>query len=237
MEAGTLLYGGSFNPLHIGHMRLMLGALDWLAGMVSHGEFIPTGDPPHKPGRCLLPFDLRARIIRASISEDPALSCNEIEGTLPGPSYTKRTLTILGGRHDKANLFFLLGSQDFGLLREWKDGLDLPLLCNLVIAPRGDYNKNDFRRQARDFWPDCEAAGDFPDEPCMNETGFSLRFACGTRAFWLPLPWLDISATRIRAMWLCGRNINYLMPDAGVRILDESSDVARRCWQEKECSK
>ncbi|MBD5552838.1 MAG: nicotinate-nicotinamide nucleotide adenylyltransferase [Desulfovibrio sp.] len=234
---GILIFGGSFNPLHIGHLRLALEALDWLSEHVERVDLVPAGEPPHKPGHCLLPFALRSGIIRASIAGVPGLACNEIEGSLAGPSYTHRTLEILGRQYGRDNLYFLLGSQDFLLLPEWKDGLDLPSLCNLVIVPRGDYNKSDFEFQSHKFWPDCKRAEFAPLEKCLHETGAALRHVSGTHLFWLPLPVLDISATRIRKLWLCDRNVDYLVPAPGLKILNAACGIARQCWQEKECSK
>lgn len=141
------IFGGSFNPLHAGHLRLAIEALELLG--LARVEFVPCLAPPHKPGADLLPFDLRARCIEAAVAGRPGLAVNRVEGALPPPSYTFRTLEHLRAQYRRerrepgadaaaspARPVFLLGSADFLTLPHWHRGLELPLLADMAVLPR-----------------------------------------------------------------------------------------------------
>lgn len=235
--SGRLIYGGSFNPLHIGHLRLALGALDLMAGIIDIVEFLPSAAPPHKKLEPMLPFSMRAAMIRATINGEANLACNEMEAGMPAPSYTFDTLAILAEKYGKENIFFLLGSADFALLPEWHKGLELPGLSSLVIAPRGQYSQDEFAMQARKFWPDSLKSQAATQDECTGAKVSSIEFACGTAIYLLQLPYLAISATEIRKLWLCGKNLDYLVPAPALKILSRRQQTARACWQERTCSK
>lgn len=235
--AGRLIFGGSFNPLHIGHLRLALGALDLMPEIINIVEFMPSASPPHKQCAPMLPFSLRTEMIRASIKGSRCLMCNEMEASMATPSYTYDTLTILSQKYGKENIFFLLGSEDFALLPEWRNGLELTKLGSLVIAPRGDYSEKDFDRQSRAFWPGCRELLERPKDECLGVQIFSIGLPGGTSLYLLPLPHLAISATGIRKLWLCGKNLDYLVPAPALRILSGNRQLVAACWQEKPCSK
>lgn len=233
MKQGRLIFGGSFNPLHIGHMRLALETLETLAGLIKSVEFLPSAVPPHKLAEPILPFSLRAAMIRATIKDQPYLACNEIEADLAAPSFTWNTLSELAA---EAPLFFLLGSQDYELLSEWYNGLELPKICNLVIAPRGVYSRDDFMRQTKKFWPDCGPVLTGPADACTGEKCWRIALAQGSSVYLLPAPHLAISSTRIRRLWLCGKNIDYLVPWPALALLEKERGAVRACWQENKCS-
>lgn len=238
MGAGRLIFGGSFNPLHVGHLRLALETLNLMAEQIEIVEFLPSAQPPHKRGEPMLPFELRSRLIKAAIKGKTGLACNELEGSISGPSYTFNTLKFLAKESGSARLYFLLGSQDFQLLPEWRHGLELPELCSLVIAPRGDYPKKEFEQQTRVFWPkSAESIEPGPKDECTDETGWHIKINPENAIYLLPLPHLAISATRIRKLWLCGKNLDYLAPEAVLEILTREQRLVRACWQENTCSK
>lgn len=230
---GRLIFGGSFNPVHIGHMRLALETSAMLATLIRVVEFLPSAVPPHKLNEPILPFPLRVAMIRAAIKDQPGLECNEIESELSAPSFTWNTLNLLAG---DAPLFFLLGSQDYELLPEWHKGLELPRICNLVIAARGAYSREDFKRQTEKFWPGCQPLQMGPADACTSETCWKIPLPWGSSIYLLPAPHLAISSTRIRRLWLCGKNIDYLVPWAALEILERERQTACACWQENKCS-
>lgn len=230
---GRLIFGGSFNPVHIGHMRLALETLALLSELINAVEFLPSAAPPHKLDEPILPFPLRVAMIRAAIKDQPGLACNEIEAALAAPSYTWNTLTLLNGT---APLFFLLGSQDYRLLPEWHKGLELPRVCNLVVAPRGAFTREDFARQTEKLWPDCQPLQAGPRDACTGESCWQMSLPGGSAVYLLPAPHLAISSTRIRKLWLCDKNIDYLVPWPALEILERERQAVRVCWQENKCS-
>lgn len=230
---GRLIFGGSFNPVHIGHMRVAIEALSLLAHKADMLEFMPSASPPHKPCAPMLPFELRVRLIEAAIHACKDMVCDPVEGDRAGLSYTWDTLELLGRHYGAANLYFLLGSQDFALLPEWHRGMELVKLCHLAIVPRGDYSEAAFLAACRGFWPG-EPEYDSPGE-CMGTRICSYKLQSGYRVYFLPAPYLEISATYIRKIWLCQGNLDYLVPGPALEILKREHRTVDACWREKKC--
>lgn len=223
---GILVYGGSFNPLHIGHMRLAIEALETFKDVAENIDFVPSASPPHKDNAFLLPFDLRMEMVRQTLAGEVRMNCNDLEGRRAGPSYTYDTLRIYQENHRPEDIYFILGSKDYALLDQWFKGLELPMLCHLVIAPRGEFSLLDFERATREFWPDCGSVGlGICNLPCIDvKKGCEIVYA--------PFPYLDISASCIREIWLKGKSLKYLVPDAALRLLEEHKNTALECWRE-----
>lgn len=226
LGVGRLIYGGTFNPIHIGHMRLAIESLELLAGKVDALDFVPAALPPHKRGQGLLPFALRARMIDACLEDQPRMNCNLLEGKRSNLSYTYDTLEIYRNLYKDEELYFLLGSQDYNLLREWRKGLELPDLCTLVIVPRGNFSPGDFENATCDLWPKSRPFG-------TSERKLSIMSLPGERkVIYAPLPWLDISSSLIRQYWLGGRSVEYLMPAKALQMLEMEKPTVMACWRE-----
>lgn len=222
---GTLVYGGSFNPPHIAHMRLAVEARERLGALVDRVEFLPSFMPPHKKSVGILPFALRARMLAESIAGCRAMLCNTLEWRgndgRNGPSFTFDTLNALREREPGRPIYFLLGSRDFTLLPAWKRGLELPGLCTLVVAPRENLDAEGFLRLARTLWPEARPAGqNAAAVPGLGEIIF------------LPSPHLPVSASLVREMWLAGKSVRYLVPPPVERLLEQENRAVRACWLE-----
>lgn len=201
-----------------------------LTRRVGKVEFLPSAHPPHKSERGMLPFSLRVEMLRAVLANFPHFFCNGTEGERTTPSYTYETLKGLGRPE---SLYFLLGSRDFSLLGEWWRGMELPQICNLVIVPREEYDPAALFAQARTFWPMlAEQSSPIEKCGCMANPGARLATPWHTEIYFLNIPHLDISASRIRALWLGGRNIDYLVPCEAMRILEREARAVTACWRE-----
>lgn len=204
---GLLILGGSFNPPHVGHLRLAVEAREALGDLIRGVDLVPSAHPPHKKNQRLLPFELRAAMLEAAAKPLPWLRCNRLESLRDGPSYTWDTLRAYRDAEPRTDFYFLLGSPDFALLPTWHRGLELPALCNFVVVPRGEQTAEEFTDIARALWPEAEMRPPLlPDSACMALPG-------GGLAHFLPLPWLAVSASRIRELWLTGRSVDYLVPE------------------------
>ena len=216
--------GGSFNPLHVGHLRLAIEAREALGDLVQGVDMVPCAVPPHKAQSGMLPFDLRAGMVEACVQDLPWLRCNRIEASRQGPSYTWDTLCAYRKAEPHTTLYFILGSPDFALLSTWHKGLDLPGLCDFVVVPRKGHTRADFVAAARALWADAaERAPVLPACPCMALPG-------GGLAHFLEVPWLAVSASRVRERWLAGRNVDFLVPDAALQILRNNAQTVRHHW-------
>ncbi|MDY0260039.1 MAG: nicotinate-nicotinamide nucleotide adenylyltransferase [Desulfovibrio sp.] len=225
---GRAILGGSFNPPHVGHLRLAIEAAEALTPLVTGVDLVPCAVPPHKTMTGMLPFDLRARMVEASITDLPFLRCNRLEGQRQGPSYTWDTLLAYREVEPQTELYFILGSPDFALLPTWHRGLELPGLCNFVVVPRDGQAARDVIATAQRLWPEArERAPLVGDGPCMGLPG-------GGLAHFLPLPWLDVSASRLRSLWLAGRRVDFLLPRAAFEILKQSEKTVQAHWRQTE---
>ncbi|MBQ3058729.1 MAG: nicotinate (nicotinamide) nucleotide adenylyltransferase [Desulfovibrio sp.] len=226
---GLLLYGGSFNPPHVGHLRLAVEAREMLGSLISSVEMLPCANPPHKSADNLLPFEIRAAMLEAAVAPFADVHCNRLEGQRPGASYTWDTLYAIREAEPGRPLFFLLGSQDYALLPTWRNGLSLPQLCHLLVAPR-DATFADFLTISRHLWHNASEKGKLcPGVRCVRLPGMGMTL-------FADIPWMDISASRIRSLWLTGRSIRYLVPDVVLQMLTEQRQTVTDHWKEKNSS-
>ncbi len=226
---GLLIYGGSFNPIHIGHLRLAIEARECLRHFIGKIDFIPAFSHPWKEDTSLLPFNLRVKMVRAAIEYLPQAFCNVLEEGREGPSYTLDTIKEYSRKYNREDLYFLVGSEDFKLLPKWHRGLEIIDFCNIVVAPRGLYSITDFKTEALDFSPGAVEDKDIIKNICLYDA-YCLKTERNTRIFYLSIPWLDISASRIRKLWLEDYNIDFLVPWAVIEILDKDKMQVRQNW-------
>jgi len=127
--------GGTFDPIHIGHLvvaeeaRMKLGLREVL--------FVPAGQPWLKRDRDITPAVHRVEMVRRGIADNPYFKLCTLEVERPGPSYAVDTLTMLRKQlGSEASLFFILGRDTLAELPLWKEPEKLVQLCRLVVAPR-----------------------------------------------------------------------------------------------------
>ncbi|MBD5608080.1 MAG: nicotinate (nicotinamide) nucleotide adenylyltransferase [Desulfovibrio sp.] len=219
-EKGVLIYGGSFNPPHIGHTRLAIEAREKLGHLLDEVVFMPVHTPPHKDPRGLLPFSFRARMIRESVARYSWMRCSELENERSGPSYTIDTLKLFRERNPNKRAYFLIGSHDFSLLPEWRDWRELFSLVSFAVAPRGNFSFEDLVRVARGMAPDIAVLRYDAPSPA------------GRAVIYFPAHFLDISSSLIREKWLRNENIDYLAPDPVADLLNQNKDFVKKYWRE-----
>ena len=129
------LLGGTFNPIHNGHVAIARQAREVLA--LDRVVLIPTGDPPHKPHENLAAAKDRFEMVRLAIASDPSLSISDIEVRRSGKSYTIDTIRLLQQEYGpEARLFFLIGLDAFLEFPTWRDPATLLTLCSFVVLSR-----------------------------------------------------------------------------------------------------
>lgn len=134
-----LLYGGTFDPIHLGHLAVARAALATTGA--AHLDFLPAADPPHRgpPGAA---FADRVDLLRAALASEPPPSVgtwaiDPREGARRGPSYTVDTLREWRAQHGQSTpLGFVLGADAFLGLTTWHDWPVLLDLAHLLVARR-----------------------------------------------------------------------------------------------------
>lgn len=128
------IYGGSFDPPHLGHLVAASDACEALA--LDRVLWIPAARHPLKEGRVRTPPALRLEMVRAAIAGDPRFEADDLELLREGPSYTVDTLRALAVRHPGAALFLLAGADLLAELPRWREPEEVQRLATLAVLSR-----------------------------------------------------------------------------------------------------
>lgn len=130
-------YGGTFDPIHHGHLILAREAVEKLG--LDRLFFIPNAVSPHKTATIPAPAQLRAEMIRAAIANEPRFDIEEMEITRPGVSYTIDTILALRERFGiHAKFFYLVGEDNIAALTTWRRFDELQKLVTFAVLCRSE---------------------------------------------------------------------------------------------------
>jgi nicotinate-nucleotide adenylyltransferase len=190
--------GGTFNPIHLAHLRLAEELRESLE--LERVLLIPAGEPALKH-RGIAPAVHRIEMARRATASNPALEVDDLEVRRRGPSYTVDTLRELRARHPGSELWFLVGADTLPDLGSWREPAKLFELASFAVATRPGYAGG-----LRELLPRSLAAP-FRDGPrgLVHASGNELRAVSFTP--------LEISASEIRRRAARGESIRYLVPD------------------------
>jgi len=200
MKLGLL--GGTFNPIHLAHLRIAEEARE--AAGLDQVLFIPAPAPPHKPLAGDVAFELRAAMVLQAIADNPSFGFSDLEARREGKSYTVDTLTALRIERPDDELHFIIGSDSFLELGLWHHYADIFSLSSLIVVERPEKAVIDPLQQlpvaVRDQF--VQETGNL----LRHASGTSIRFVVGTR--------LDISSSQLRERVARQQSIRYLVPPA-----------------------
>jgi len=128
------LYGGTFDPIHHGHLILARTALEELG--LDRVVFIPAAISPHKLGTTPTSAAIRWEMVQASILDEPAFYADELELHRSGPSYTVDTVETFRQRHPEAELFYFIGTDHLPALPSWHRIAELEKNVQFVVLDR-----------------------------------------------------------------------------------------------------
>jgi nicotinate-nucleotide adenylyltransferase len=183
------LFGGTFDPPHVGHLALAEWARERLR--LDRVVFMPAGSPPHKRGRPLSAAARRLAMTRLAVRGHPGFEVSALEARRRGPSYTVDTLRALRRAHPGARLYLLIGADSLDEFDTWHEPEAILELATLAVAAR----------------PGARAA------PRAKRHAARGGRRAG-RVARLGNPGLDVSSTAIRARVRAGRTVRFLVPDA-----------------------
>jgi nicotinate-nucleotide adenylyltransferase len=203
------VFGGTFDPIHFGHLRLA----EEMAELLGLGQvvFIPAGQPPHR-GAPRTSATHRLEMVRRAIAGNPRFAVDAREVQRPAPSYTVDTLTALRAElGSEQPLWLLLGADAFLGLLGWHEWRQLFGLANIAVAAR----------------PGAQLlqSGSMPDElkhevSQRQQAAGSASGPAGSVLLQQMTP-LDISATVIRDTLARRGSARYLLPDAVLDYIHE----------------
>ncbi|MCP3889666.1 MAG: nicotinate (nicotinamide) nucleotide adenylyltransferase [Desulfobulbaceae bacterium] len=134
------LYGGTFDPVHLGHFKVAEAA--FVEAELNRVIFIPCASPPHKNGE-ITSLKHRLAMLNLASAGKQHFQSSGIEGKLPKPSYTIDTLRALMTEvHKGQTLFFIVGADAFLDIRTWKDFEKILNIVNIIVSPRIGYDQH-----------------------------------------------------------------------------------------------
>lgn len=192
------ILGGSFDPIHYGHLRLALEVQQGLG--LQAVRLIPSGVPPHRPAP-MASAEQRSDMIAAAIAGAPELTLDERELHRAGPSYTVDTLHALRGELGATPLCLIVGMDAFLSLQTWRRWREIIALAHIVVAHRPGVIAE----------PTPEIAELLAER--RTEQQRHLAEDAAGRITYVPITQLDISSSQIRALLAQGHSARYLLPD------------------------
>ena len=182
------IMGGTFDPIHIGH--LILGESAYEQFQLDTVLFMPSGNPPHKRNREGASNSQRIEMVRLAIQGNDHFQLSLEEMHEEGYTYTKETLTRLTAEHPDTDYFFIMGADSLFEFDTWRCPDEIARLCTLIVAVRDGLSSSEL-------------------DPRIDE--LKVRYQADIRK--LTSPNLDISSNMIRRWISEGASILYYVPD------------------------
>lgn len=187
------VFGGTFDPPHIGHLILADEAFYQLK--LDRLLWVLTPDPPHKQGHPITPMPLRLDLVHAAIDSNPKFELSTVEIDRPGPHYAVDTVRLLGLEFPAAQLFYIIGGDSLHDLPMWYHPIEfLSLIDGLGVLRR----------------PDDEI-----DLIHLEEAIPGIR----QKINWIRAPLLEISSSQIRERVEKGQGYHYYLPEKVLSLI------------------
>lgn len=199
------LLGGTFDPVHSGHLQLAESVLQECT--LDKVVFIPSAEPPHKDGTTVTSYEHRVAMLELIIQGRKEFECNTIEGQLPKPSYTIDTLEVLVKQYSSnVRLFFIIGADAFLDIVTWKSYQKIPQLVRIIVSQR----KGSLSTKLYDM---LKRLGyiEYENSWRGQEQRKDITILRSTPA--------DISSSKIRSMVRSGKSIQQVMPEPVVEYI------------------
>jgi nicotinate-nucleotide adenylyltransferase len=187
------IFGGTFNPPHVGHLICAQEAHVQLG--LDRVVLMPVSAPPHKELRADPGPEVRLELCRRAVGDDPRFEVSAVEVERGGPSFTVDTLRELHARRPEDQLTFIAGGDMARSLPSWRDPEEVVALAGFAVAEREGVIRDDIRA--------------------------SLRGLMGAeRITFFDMPRVDVSSSLVRQRVAEGLPIRYLVPDAVASMIE-----------------
>ncbi len=189
------ILGGTFDPIHNGHMAIARSVADQLS--LDRVLFIPAGNPHFKQDQSVTDACARARMVELAIAGEESFEIDRCEIDRPGVTYTADTLEELMERFPADELCFIMGADSAATLAQWRRAQRVIELCTIVIVQRPGQSIEDVRAEFE-------------------------RSPLHINAVFVDAPQMDISSTEIRRRVSEGQSIAGLVPEPVAAFIEES---------------
>lgn len=201
------IYGGTFNPIHVGHLRAAEEVAEALG--LERVIFVPSATPPHKiddRSDAIAPAADRLAWVQLAIAGNPRFEASAIEVERGGASYLVDTLRELRAKLAPDEPVFLVGSDAFAEMGAWRAPAELFALAHYAVIVRPP-----LRTGSLSAWLPDVVRGDIEIAPDQR-SGRHRRADTWLRL--VPIAGFDVSASEVRQRLRDGRSVRYLLPDA-----------------------
>lgn len=181
------IFGGSFNPIHFGHLAVAEYALESCG--LKKIIFLPNANPPHKRNDDIIPANHRFNMVYLAIKDNELYEISDYEMNKSKPSYTIDTIRHFKKAYD-ADVFFIIGADSLYTLNKWKSYEKLIKECSFIVADR---NCNEGNNLSKEIYEHQKKGG---------------------RIELVKMPKIDITSTLIRDKLLKGEDIKGYVPEA-----------------------
>lgn len=182
------IMGGSFNPIHMGHLILAESAFEQ-AGL-DKILFMPLKNPPHKDKSTMISDNHRVNMVSLAIEGNPHFDLSKLEIERKGTTYTVDTLRILTNENPDTNYYFIVGADSFLMMEKWKNPKELFELATILVADRDKQGRDKLAKHYK-----------------------FLKEEYGTKAIFIDIPNIDLSSASIRERINKNKSIRYMVPD------------------------
>ena len=190
------IFGGTFDPIHIGHVHIAYEALYNLH--LDKILFMPAGNPPNKINEKITDAQIRYDLVEKVVKCEKNFEISDYEINKKENSYTYETLELFNELQSDIEWYFLIGVDNLMDLNNWKNVDRILNSCKLVVYNRAGFAVEDVLKQKK-----------------YLEQKFS------NKILFLNMPIIDISSTNIRNNIKEGRNVDYLLPRGVKKIIDK----------------
>lgn len=182
------IMGGTFNPIHNGHLLLAEHARQEL--LLDEIWFLPSGTSYMKPQDAILSADKRLFMVQMAVADNPFFKVCDIETKKDGNTYTWETMETLRREYTSCEFTFLMGADSLFQIEKWKKPESIFASCRVGAAVRDGMDSNACKKQSK-----------------------RLKEMFGADIRVLHAPRVDISSTDIRRRCMDGKSIRYLVPE------------------------
>jgi nicotinate-nucleotide adenylyltransferase len=189
------VFGGTFDPPHVGHLILAMEASYQLN--LKKILWVLTPDPPHKRGKKIIPVDARIKMVQAAIEDNLCFTFSYVDIDRPGPHYVLDMMDLLRNKLPDNDLVFLMGGDSLHDLPKWHKPKDFIDACDKIGVMRRPGEKIDFC-DLEDALPGISRKVEFVDAPL-----------------------LEISSNQIRRLIASKKPYRYYLPFEVYKIIEE----------------